>query len=90
MAEPVLVQLHSGLNVPESGTVRGNVVSEHKASVREPAELNLEVHQRYANALEQRVEDIIDPLRDAVYLIQLRTGGEAEGNGVVVIDYRVA
>src|SRR3954471_2345974 len=63
-AEAVLVHLLAGLAVPEPAIVRADLVGQddaHLLVLVQPAEFDLEVDQRDADAEEEPGEEVVDP-----------------------------
>src|SRR6185312_9870141 len=90
-AEPVLVELVVGLDVPEAATVGRNLVRHHDAHdvvFPQAAGFHLEIDQADADAEEKAGEEIVDADRQRHDVVDFLRRGPAEGRDVLLRYHR--
>ena len=88
-AEQVLVQMCAGGGIPETAGVGADLVGQDDGAVGQAAELDLEVDQADVGIQQDLLQHFVDlegVLGDG---IDLFLGGQAESQGIVVVDERI-
>ncbi len=85
-AEAVLIQLFSGLLVPQPASVRGDLIRQDDGTILQTAEFQLEIHQSNAYCQEEFLQGLVDLEGQTNDGVDLRLGRQFQGLGMVGID----
>src|SRR5208283_421757 len=91
-AEPVLVQLVIGLDVPQAAGIRRDFVCDdnaHHVAFPKPTAFHLEIDQTDADAEEQAGEEIIDADRQRHDVVDFLRGCPAESGDMLFRNHRI-